>query len=264
MIDDFAGRLAGVDAARLAPLVEKVLQRQGVGLQTWSYEALDGGFGRFAGVLGIYRFQGTATVDGGAQGEVLPWSLVLKVQGCIPGSEASPDPSAWNYWKREALAYRSGLLAELPRGIAAPRCLGHEEPAGDEAWLWLEFVAEESERVWPIEQFAAAARDLGRFNGAYLAGRPLPQQPWLTRPEQGVQTLALIEPCFTDLPAWCRVPDAQRVLPAATTERMAAVWEQRQTLLQRNAAPVGTTTSSLWRRWRRRSSRRSPRLGRTA
>lgn len=234
MVDEFAVRLAGVDAARLAPLVEKVLGRPGVRLRTWSYEALDGGFGRFAGVLGIYRFQGTATADGGTEGEVLPWSLVLKVQGCVPQSEGSPDPAAWAYWKREALAYGSGLLAELPPGISAPRCLCCEEvdgAAGSEAWLWLEFVPEGRERMWPLEQFALAARDLGRFNGAYLVGRALPNQPWLTGPEQAKETLALIEPCFADLPAWCTLPDAQRVMPSATVASMQGVWAQRQLLL---------------------------------
>jgi hypothetical protein len=49
--------------------------------------------------------------------------------------------------------------------------------AGDEAWLWLEFVTEATERVWPLGHFAVAARDLGRFNGAYLAGSALPEQP---------------------------------------------------------------------------------------
>jgi hypothetical protein len=42
MIDDFAGRLAEVGSARLAPLVEKVLQRPNARLQNWSYEPLDG------------------------------------------------------------------------------------------------------------------------------------------------------------------------------------------------------------------------------
>ncbi len=243
MLDDFAGRLARVDAARLAPLVEKVLQRKGVRLRTWSYEPLNGGFGRFSGVLGTYRFQGTATAEdtgngtangtGHSTGEdmLLPWSLVLKVQGCVAESEASPDPAAWGYWKREALAYQSGLLADLPPGITAPRCLGYEDVADNEAWLWLEYVTEDRERLWPIEQYALAARDLGRFNGAYLAGRALPRHPWLTGPVQGEQTVALIEPCFADLEAWCRLPEAAHVLPAATRRDMAKVWEQRQLLL---------------------------------
>jgi hypothetical protein len=85
----------------------------------------------------------------------------------------------WNYWKREFLAYSSGMLDELP-GIAAPKRFS----AGEEdqlAYLVLEDVPEAAEARWPTDRYVLAARHLGRFNGAYLADRPIPDAQFLTR-----------------------------------------------------------------------------------
>jgi hypothetical protein len=43
---------------------------------------------------------------------------------CAPADGA--DPGAWDYPGREGLAYGSGLLADLPGGLATPRCLAVE------------------------------------------------------------------------------------------------------------------------------------------
>jgi hypothetical protein len=91
------------------------------------------------------------------------------------------DPGAWDYPAREGLAYGSGLLATLPGGLAAPRCLAVEAQPDGTTRLWLEAVADAHPGPWPLDRYALAARDLGRFNGAYLAGAPLPDQPWLSR-----------------------------------------------------------------------------------
>src|SRR5215218_10199847 len=91
MIEEFASRLAAIDAPLLEPLVQKVLGRPAVQLLNWGYESLSGGFGRFFGVFGVYRFRGTAR----AGADILPWSLVLKAQGHTSTPESSSDPAAW-------------------------------------------------------------------------------------------------------------------------------------------------------------------------
>ena len=45
--------------------------------------------------------------------------------------------------------------------------------------LWLEDVTESGERRWSLNHYGEVAHHLGRFNGAYLAGHPLPEAPWL-------------------------------------------------------------------------------------
>jgi len=119
----------------------------------------------------LYRWSGRAAVEGVER----DWSLILKAWVRDPRTDV---PAQWNYWRREFLAYSSGVLDELP-GIAAPRLLG----AVDEdrlAYLWLEDVSEAAAARWPTDRYVLAARHLGRFNGAYLADRPLPDVQFLT------------------------------------------------------------------------------------
>jgi hypothetical protein len=124
------------------------------------------------GARALYRWSGRAAVDGVER----DWSLILKTWLRDPNTDVLAQ---WNYWKREFLAYTSGMLDELP-GIAAPRLLG----AADKeklAYLWLEDVSEATEGRWPTDRYVLAARHLGRFNGSYLADRPPPDAPLLTR-----------------------------------------------------------------------------------
>ena len=124
--------------------------------------------------LGLHRFKGTAQV----QGEVRPWSIVLKA---VRAPVNATDPSHWNYHRREILAYQAGLLADLPGGLLAPRCLGITEHPEGVCWLWLEDLRDSASRSWSLAEYGLAARHLGRFNGAYAAGHPLPTLPWLSQ-----------------------------------------------------------------------------------
>jgi hypothetical protein len=227
MTEGFATRLAAVDSRALALLVAQALDRPEVELLNWGYEALGGGFGHLAGVSGVYRFSGRAR----AGAEVLPWALVLKAFARVSGVNSSPDPAAWYYWKREALFYQSGLAADLPIGLAAPRCYSVIEHSEDEIWVWLEAVREETNRVWPLSHYGIVARHLGQFNGAYLAGRPMPTQPWLTH-GRWHDWEAFAAPFFSDLRTWCQHPAAQRTLPEPNIQRMAALWSKRDELMQ--------------------------------
>ena len=126
---------------------------------------------------GLFRFDGQGW-DGAEQ---KAWSAVLKVIQ-RPGNEGE-EPQGLGYWRRELLAYQSGMLADLPHlpgesGLRAPRCYGVNEQAGG-AWIWLENITEAVGPAWTLDHFQQAARHLGRFAGAYLVGRPLPNSPWL-------------------------------------------------------------------------------------
>jgi hypothetical protein len=98
----------------------------------------------------------------------------------VNGSQVRVEPSGPSYWKREILAYQSGLLADLPAGFRAPRCFGSVEHPGG-GWLWLEDISDMATDRWSRERFTAAAHRLGAFSAAYLTGRPLPTYPWLSQ-----------------------------------------------------------------------------------
>src|SRR5918994_3854081 len=166
-----ASALSDVDAATLASMVRDLLDKsEAVIVGEWSCRPLGGGAGEG---IGLYRVSGSARVRDATR----PWALVVKVCAATAGA----DPRAWDYPAREGLAYGSGLLDTLPGGLVAPRCLAVEAQPDGTSRLWLEAVTDAHPGPWLLDRYALVARHLGRFNGAYLAGAPLPDQPWLSR-----------------------------------------------------------------------------------
>ncbi len=120
----------------------------------------------------LYRWTGRALVEGIDHG----FSVILKAW--VRDTETDV-PVQWNYWKREFLAYNSGMLEEL-LGIEAPRLLGAVDE-DEHVYVWLEDVRAASESRWLTDRYVLAARHLGRFNGVYAQGRPVPDVTFLTR-----------------------------------------------------------------------------------
>ena len=88
---------------------------------------------------------------------------------------ASDHPRHWNYWRREALVYESGLPERL--GLGAPRLLELDETTDGDVALRLEHVDGRHSGDLTIDDLEPAALALGRAQG-----RPdLPDEPWLSR-----------------------------------------------------------------------------------
>jgi hypothetical protein len=171
MADDILAACQAIDPAFLVEIVRQDLNRPGFELGAWeaapvSHEKVV----RTTG--GLFCFRGI----GQDSGKPRSWSVILKIVRQLEGE--GEDIQGYDYWRRELLAYQTGLLTDLPAGIRAPRCYGVSAHAGD-GWIWMENVQEISQFKWDLAQFAYAAHQLGRFGGAYLVGRPLPDQPWL-------------------------------------------------------------------------------------
>jgi hypothetical protein len=160
--------LAPIDETILTPLVEQVLGHTSLRLLDWHVEAYGGGASR-----SVYRVAGHAA----ARGTTQPWSLILKVAAV----DGRVDPTGASYWKREILAYQSGLLADLPAGVRTPRCFGTHEHPGGGGWLWLEEITDVARDRWSLARFTSVARQLGAFSAAYLTSRSVPTYPWLSR-----------------------------------------------------------------------------------
>src|SRR6476620_7454597 len=107
-----------LDRSTLTGLVRRTEGSDAVELADWHVQTMKPGLGPATG--GVYRLAGTGW-DGGSQ---VDWSLVLKVVrlGASALSQSFSEVEHVLYWKREALAYRSGLLDDLPGGITAARC----------------------------------------------------------------------------------------------------------------------------------------------
>lgn len=196
-------QLDAVDEAMLAPIVARALDQARVALGPWRWAPIATDL--YLAGRTLVRCSGTA-LTGGA---VVPWSLVLKIVRRPPPAAGGAD------WDREARAYRSGLLADLPGGLAAPRCLAAETGTDGASWLWLEDIADRYGGRWPLAQYGRAARHLGRFNGAYLTGRPLPTFPWLVRRwTERHSEPAKIPAALADLATLMADPRVRRVFPA--------------------------------------------------
>lgn len=212
-------RLQSLNPAALTAIVRQALQDGTAAVLDWSYQPLDGGFSGSA----VYRIQGRAQTSHGTQ----PWSIILKVISPATGGQA---PSDFDYWKREALLYQSGLLADLPADLVAPRCFEIGEFPDQSCWLWLEDMGAVEDDDWPLAHYGIAARHLGQMNGAYLVGRALPQDEWL-RLSDVRQRLALAEPGIAELPQLRHHPLFAELLAGDRVERITHLWEERDRFL---------------------------------
>ena len=166
---DVESELRAIDSAALTEPVRALLGDAAAVVRTWERVPFLAGTGDF-----VHRLSGAALVGG----REVPWTLVLKL---VPGggegtSGRGRQRGAW--WANEAHAYRSGVLAQLPGDLAAPRCFGAQDRPGGAVWLWLEEVVDDLPGAWPLSRYVLAARHLGAFNGAL----PEPQaHDWLSR-----------------------------------------------------------------------------------
>lgn len=125
------------------------------------------------GTLALMRVRGKAQV----QGEVRPWSSVLKIMDCTSTGVASQIGSPI----REIEAYRSGLFGESSHGIRSAKVHGISEKNENIVWLWTEDLVSSAVQTglpWSSYQYLAAAEALGNFKGHLLA-YPVQKETWM-------------------------------------------------------------------------------------
>ena len=172
----------------------------------------------------VFRFQGTAEETE----ETIPWSLILKV---VKPTKKAEDPTGIWYWKREASAYQSGLLHNLPGGhVSAPACVEVCERPDGSLWMWLEDIKDDIGTPWPVEQYAITARHLGQFNGAYLIGQAFPREPliiqnWLRK---YVEHAAPMIEFIRNNPFH---PIVMHMFPGDSVAQILSIWEERGSIL---------------------------------
>jgi hypothetical protein len=106
---------------------------------------------------------------------------ILKVARPPAGRSDAEDPAQWNYWKREALAYRTDLVRRVyaDSGIVVPDLLRVEDRPDGTIALWLSEATGAGGMTWPVERLAAFTRQLGEAQARWV-GRQL-HWPWLSR-----------------------------------------------------------------------------------
>jgi hypothetical protein len=84
-----------------------------------------------------------------------------------------------------------------------------------------------------LSQYSRAAHVLGRFNGAYLAGRPLPAYPWLGSPGamRGLlRAFAFVKDIVSDPATW-QHPLLRAAFPSPIAGRLLRFWADQPALL---------------------------------
>ena len=182
---EVAERLGVLTAADLAPVVRQALRNEEAWPLSWEVESLDWAAVNPA-TLGLYRLSGRARVGGS---EDVAWAAVLKVVGDVDLAGTPLDdgflhePQDWNYWKREAVAFRSGLLDGWPGPLVPVRCLAVDEPADDVVWIWLQACdGAPAKGTWSLGSQAVLAHDLGALAAQWAGRAPSPEDyPWLSQ-----------------------------------------------------------------------------------
>jgi len=155
----------------LKPIISVLCADPSATLLNLAIQPVSGGSGEG---LGLYRVCGQAQ----AQGQITPWSVVLKILSPATSGTGVED---WNYWRREAHVYASGLLTTWPGPLRTPRCYGVQDQPDGSCWLWLEDLGPVATAPWDTDRVWRAAHHLGQSNGHYLTSHPLPDEPWLNR-----------------------------------------------------------------------------------
>ncbi len=222
---NLTSRLAWLDAAVLTPVVRSALARADLAVTTWDCQVVKAE-ARPEGRL-VCRVSGRARAAGR---DDLPWSVFLKVPNA---THTHRDPLHREPFQREVLLYESGLLDDLPGGIVAPRLLGVTRRANHEPWVWLQDVTGLPALQWPVARFARLARQFGRMQGAFLAGRPLPDLPWLKTGHWLRKRFRTGAAQATA--AWERFSEHPLTRPLRQSDlgrRLARLWEGRETFLR--------------------------------
>lgn len=201
----------------LAPAIRRQRGRDFDALISWTSHPLFGGGG--AG-LGVWLLTGTVLSDN----MVEEWSLVVKGW---KAPEGEIDPASFDNPHREMDLYRSGILTDNPDGISAPRYFGNLERADGSFLVWLEDLTTIPQPLWNTDRYMMVARQLGRFSGTWLANRPLPGHPSLSRRwlRQWVEASG---PPKAAIARVASTPLVQRSYPPRAINAYSRLWDERE------------------------------------
>jgi hypothetical protein len=219
-----AQRLQKLNPDSLTPIVRKALNSSSAVVTEWRHQIIKGDWNPQSRL--VCRLAGQASADG----QSLPWAAYLKVPNPLEQYRA---PWHRESFHREARLFTSGILDDLPGGITAPRCLEITEHEDDQPWMWLEEVGGLPGREWPLELFAACARQFGMLQGTFLARPMLDEHPWLdTRDWFPPRMKSAMDPMFSVMEHFPNHPITANMAATRFGKRIMRLWAERDAFIE--------------------------------
>lgn len=185
-----------IDPAYLQSLLRRIVPSKCIQLLSWNCSPL----GKNKEESSVYKVCCTVLDNDRKQN----YALILKI---LTSDSMRNHADHYYYWKREALVYHSGILNQLPIGIRSPLCYAVEEYPDENVWIWLQDIAIESiQSDWSFTHMCKISYLLGKYNGAYITGSPLPTESFL---------------CHTWMRSWVEVCAAY----AKPIEEQKVIWD---------------------------------------
>ena len=155
------------------------------------------------------------------------------------------EPTHRNYWKREWLAFDSGLLDALPGRLRAPRTLLTTQHSDDECAIWMADATGRHGQTLTDADYVTIAYDLGTTQGALSVG-DLPQHDWLShRWLRG--WVGACERLVATLAEDAALADPRLAALRPLRDRVLALWDAREQLLAIvESAPATVVHCDFW------------------
>jgi hypothetical protein len=156
----------------------------------------------------------------------------------------SDEPTHWNYWRRESIAYSTGLATTsyADAGIVAPALLQVLERSDGSVALWLADIPGTPGINWTVDRLARFARQLGHAQAEWVDR--VPALPWLSR-RWLAQYTAGRDVWISDNVDWDH--PAATVWPKPVRDVLARMRPQQDALLKRaEAAPRTLCHLDVW------------------
>jgi hypothetical protein len=165
------------------------------------------------------------------------WSFVLKTVHHSEGGHqywlTSAEEDDPYYWKREALAYTTGLVHSLPGRLRGARCYVAFERGPERVDLALEDLLSPASE-WELERFRLAARHFGRAQGELTSRGEVPTDRWLSRRwfRAYVERRAPEIAPLSGLPDWIwEHPLVREAFPEPFGDETLRIWDERKRML---------------------------------
>ena len=210
-----------VDSALLAA-VRKQVNDPDAEILSLEHRPLGGGLlDAVAGGEGLLLHRGQVKSSRGDQ----TFELVEKICRVLP---EGLEPDSWLYWKREALAYQSGLLDDMPPGLTSPNCFGVAYTSLPSARIFLEAIVDNQPR-WSSETHARVGEALGLFNGHHLGVPDMDRRSWMAI-GRAHSWVALAAEAFGDFGVLRSDPMLSRWIGGSNVARTIGLWRELEVL----------------------------------